>query len=205
LRRETNEALRGVNAELAVAAGVFEERIAVQPCLDRRLEQVGALITNARQSHRLPDIGEIGRPPVRPIQSAAWTTATSRGLVSKFPEDQQQTMSVHHSQSASYAEDVQDEQDMWATLRLLEHAPGHIDGALLSDAIVILERLRFRSFLNGLDAQQLFDTATSLKLKPDYFILAEAGERFDRTVMLERVRARPVCKPLLVDGQPLPS
>lgn len=203
MRRETDEAFHAVRSELALAAGVFEERVAVQPCLDRRLAQLGVLVAAARQSHRLPDVGEIGRPPVRPLQANAFASASSRGLAGKFAEADRDKIQLHHSQSASYVADVQNEQEMWATLRMLEHQPGQIDGALLADAVTTLERLRFRSFLDGLDAEQLLASIKSLRISTNYLILADEGERLDRAMVLERVRARPVCKPLLVNGKPL--
>lgn len=202
LRNETREALHGIRVELAQASAVFEERNAVQACLNRRLEELGAAVSAARQSHRLPDIGEIGRPPTRPIQSAAWSTATERGLSSKFAEEEQKLLPVHYSQAATYSQDVEGEQEMWATLRLLENAPGPIDGPILAEAVATLERLRYRSWLNGVRADQLFEDATTLRIAPDYFLLSDAGEQFDRGVMLQKVRARPICRPLLVDGKP---
>jgi hypothetical protein len=201
VRHETNEAFHAVRSELALAAGVFEERVAVQPCLDRRLAQVGVIVSTARQSHRLPDVGEIGRPPVRPVQSNAFASASSRGLAGKFAEADREKVQLHHSQSASYVQDVQNEQEMWATLRLLEHQPGTIDGALLADAVSTLERLKFRSYLNGLDADQLLTSIRSMGIRAKYSILADEGENYDRVVLLRRVRARPVCNPLMIDGK----
>ena len=202
LRRETDEAMGGVRAELGLDAGVFEERAAVQPCLDRRLEELGVLISRARQSHQLPDIGEIGRPPIRPIQATAWTSATSRGLVGKFPEAERNTLQAHYSQSATYSADVQNEQETWATLRMLEHQPGNIDSSLLADAVITLERLRFQSWLNGLNANQLFASIRPLGVATSYEILVEPGQRIDRATLLQRVQARPVCGPLLVNDKP---
>lgn len=201
MRRETDEAFHAVRSELALAAGVFDERVAVQPCLDRRLAELGVLVSEARQTHHLPDIGEIGRPPVRPVQSSAWASASSRGLAGKFAEADRETVQSHHAQSESYEGDVQHEQEMWATLRMLEHQPGAIDGALLADAVSTLERLRFRSYLNGLDADQLLTSIKSMGIRANYSIVGDEGEHLNRATVVQRVRARPVCSPLLIDGK----
>lgn len=201
LRNETSEAMHGIRVELAQAKAVFEEREVVQPCLDKRMQELGALLAAARQSHQLPDIGEIGRPPSRPIQSAAWTAANERGLSSKFEETEQKLLPIQYSQSATYSQEIDGEQQMWAVLRLLEHSPGAIDQSLLAEAVTTLERLRYRSRLNGINATQLFDTTDELRVAPDYFLLSEPGQRFDRDDVIETIHARPICKPLLVDGK----
>ena len=203
MRRESDEPFHDVRAELALAAGVFDERVAVQPCLDHRLAQLGVLVSKARQTHRLPDIGEIGRPPVRPVQSSAWSSASSRGLAGKFAEEDRERVQSHQAQSESYVGDVQNEQEMWATLRMLEDQPGAIDGALLAYAVTTLERLRFRSFLNGLNADQLLTSIKSMGIRANYAILADDGETLNRAAVLQRVHNRPVCSPLLIDGKPV--
>lgn len=203
LHRDTGEAVQAVEAELGLSAGVFEERVEVQACLDRRLQQIGRVILTARQTHRLPDVSEIGRPPVRPIQTSAWSAASSRGLVGKFPPVERDALQRHHAQSGNYSADVEHEQEMWATLRLLEHQPGGIDGALLADTVTTLERLRFRSFLNGLNANQLLADIKSLRIRTNYDVLADQGEVLNHAMMVQRVRVRPICRVLLTDGKPL--
>lgn len=203
VRNETSEALHAIDREMSQASAVFEERQAIQHCLDRRLEELGAVLSVARQSHRLPDISEIGRPPMRPIQSAAWLAANERGLSQRFPDAKRKLLPVHYSQSATYYQDIDDEQEMWATLRLLENAPGPIDSALLAEAVITQQKLSYRSRLNGIDADQLLQSGEELGVVPDYFLLRDEGERFDKEVMVRKLRARPICSRLLVDGKPV--
>lgn len=203
IRRDTAEAFDAVKSELALSAGVYEERVAQQPCVDQRLKQLGLVVSAARQSHSLPDVGGIGAPAVRPIQSVAWTNALSGGLVERFPKLERDRMRLHYSQSATYQSDVDNEREMWATLRVLQHQPGPIDGAMLAEAASTLERLRYRSWLNGVNADQLLDDMKSIGIRTTYYMLADDDEKFDRAVMLEKIRASGICKPLLVNGKAL--
>ena len=200
-RREAHKALAAVHAELAHSAGVFDERAVVQQCLDRRLKQVDAVVRMARRTGHLPDIGEIGRPPIRPIQSSAWSSAVSTDIVSNFGDQQRDALSMIYSQASTYYEDVVAEQEMWATLKLLEHAPGPIDGALLAEIARTQARLQFRTFLNGVDAAQLLDAIRADGVRPDYFIVNDLPSQ-GRDVMLATAHKRTVCGPLLVDGKP---
>ncbi|MCL6699625.1 hypothetical protein LZ496_12635 [Sphingomonas sp. NSE70-1] len=204
IRSDTAEAFEAVKSELALSAGVYEERVAQQPCLDQRLKQLGLVVSAARQSHSLPDVGWIGGgPAIRPIQSVAWSSAMSGGLVERFPKLERDRMRLHYSQSENFHSDVDDERVMWATLRILQHQPGPIDGALLAEAASTLERLRYRSWLNGVNADQLMADMKSIGIGTNYYMLADDDEKIDRTVMLEKIRASVICRPLLVDGKAL--
>ena len=203
IRSDTAEALDAVKSELALSAGVYEERVAQQPCLDQRLKQLGLVVSAARQSHSLPDVGGIGAPAIRPIQAVAWTSALSGGLVERFPKLERERMRLHYSQSETYQSDVDDEREMWATLRVLQNQPGSIDGALLAEAATTLERLRYRSWLNGVNADQLLWDMKSIGIRTTYYMVAVDDEKIDRTVMLEKIRASGICKPLLVNGKAL--
>jgi hypothetical protein len=127
----------------------------------------------------------------------------SGGLVQRFPKVERDRMRLHYSQSATYQSDVDDEREMWATLRMLQHQPGPIDGAMLAEAATTLERLRYRSWLNGVNADQLLNDMKSIGIRTNYYMLADGDEKIGRTVMLKKVRATGICKPLLVNGKAL--
>ena len=196
--RETQDALRVIREELAQSAGVFEERVLVQPCLDRRLDELGAVIATARRTHRIPAIGEIGRPPLRPIQSTGWLTASAQGIVANFPDTQRNELSIFYSQGAGYSKEVEAELEMWAILRVLEESPGPIDETLLAQAMVTLQRLRFRSWLNGINASQLLDAIRAARIPTDYYLIADEGEKLDKAGLKAKLDLRPICRPLRI-------
>jgi hypothetical protein len=203
IRHESEKAMTAVRDEMAHSGGVFDERVTVQPCLDKRLAELDSIVGGARRTGRIPDIGEIGRPPMRPIQSAAWATALTNGTAMHFPDQQRDQLSLIYSQAASYYGDGVDEQMMWATLRVLEHSPGPIDSNLLAEAATNLARLHFRDMLNGIDASQLLDDIRGQDLKPDYVVFSDPGRPGTRQRMLDVTRNRSICQPLVVDGMPL--
>ena len=187
-----------VRGEIAINAGVHEERALVQPCIARRLEQVDRLLRQARRTGRLPDIGEIGRPPVRPLTSDSWELASASEALLYFDQDEVKLFSIHYGQMASSDDQVHAEQEAWSTLRAIEQAPGPISDDLLSELTLVAARLRFQSYLNGIQGEQGLAFARGIGVTPRYVALFDRDE--PRSKLLEAVRDRPICKPLTVDG-----
>jgi hypothetical protein len=201
-RDVAEKSMAAIRAEAAGAAGVFEERRLTQPCVDRKLKQIDKIMFLARPTGRLPDIGEIGRPPARPLQSAAWAEAQANGAALHFPDRERVSLSLTYSVVGGYSANLAAEQEMWSTIALLEHEPGRIDGSLLADISTTLARLHYLSGSNGLYAQQEFDTIRGLGIQPDYSITSGAGQEHDRPRMIAMIHMRSICAPLTVDGKP---
>jgi hypothetical protein len=89
-----------------------------------------------------------------------------------------------------------DEQDLWATLGLLENAPGPIASDLLAEASTALEQLKFRTFLGGANAGQLFTVIQQEGVLPSYWMIF--GREADRGELLTSIAERNICRPLQV-------
>jgi len=189
---------QAINLELSHAAGVFEERLLVQPCLDRRLKEVDARLREARLTGRMDDLGEIGRPPSRPIEIEAWSTAVSSGLLQHFTQTERNNLSILSSQIAGYDKNNVEEQLAWATLRMIERSPGPISDGILTEASATVARLQFQTWINGLVAGQMLDQIKAIKVPVSYFsIFDRDGTRAD----LEKLtRERSVCRGLQFEG-----
>ncbi len=195
-----NTAERAMREELARNAGVFEERDLVQPCIDRRLRELNAIVAAARRSGSLPLLGEIGRPPQRPIEEAAWNVSSGSETLLHIDNQRRTALSGIYAQMSGNPNRAYEEQEMWATLRLLENAPGPISDDLLAETAAALARLQYVAFINGLNAQQLLGFIKGENIQPSYFTI------FDRDGQREELLAanaqRPICKPLQVREQP---
>jgi hypothetical protein len=189
-----------INLELSRTSGVLDERVLVQPCLDQRLALLDRIVREARATGSLPAIGEIGRPPTRPIQSAAWEDAVGSGTLLHFSADRRSGLSLNYPEIQQYSDRVREEQDLWATLRFIEGVPGRASDDLLIEAATTISRLRFMSNMNGLVAQQVRDSITANVIAPSYFnILDREGSRSE---IVSSVRARSACRPLHVADPP---
>src|SRR5689334_18395631 len=85
VKRETVSAAR---AELATALGDFVNRRLLEPCIDRRFDEVSALLSaSARPGYRAPTW--IGRPQFWGFDASAWDAASAGGRVALLsPEEQ---------------------------------------------------------------------------------------------------------------------
>ena len=192
---------QSILGEMAINAGVHEERALVQRCLDRRLEQIDRLLREARLSRRLPDIGEIGRPPSRPLSWDNWDLASGSEALLYLDTEEVKQLSLHYGQIVATDAQVLAEQESWATLRAIEKARGPISDDLLAELSIIVGRLKWQTFLNGIQSEQGLQFAKSFGVVPRYVVLFDNDE--PRSKLLEAVRERPICKPLMVDGKAL--
>ena len=200
-RSEAAKSMHAIRVELAHSAGAFEERAFTQSCLDRRLDELVQIFGAARRTGRLPNVGHISHPPIRPIPTSAWAWAGANKTSAQFDPKVRDELSRIYSQGSDFWKDVIEEQEMWATMRLLENAPGPIDSAMLAEIGGTLERLRFRSALNGIDAEQLLGYIRKQGIQPDYVIPNDDRNINDRDLMVATIRSWSLCRPLQVNAE----
>lgn len=190
---------RALDEERARVAGVMSERVMVQPCLTRRLRELEVIVRDARRSAVLPYIGEIGRPPIRPVETAAWDEALGSGVLLHFERERRIEVSSSYPQAALFPQGVSEEQSLWATLHILEAAPGPVSSDLIAEAATTIAQLRYLIFMNGLRASQLLEDIARSGVSPSYTtILSREGTRDE---VARALRARSICQPLSV-GRP---
>lgn len=198
---EARQSLSLIELELAHDAGVFDERTMIQPCLDRRLAEVDALVRAARKTGVLPQIGEIGRPPSRPFETSAWDNALASSVPEHFDPETRDTLSNYHAQLAGNQEYLEEEETLWASLKSIENAPGPVSESILANVSDAIAKLHYRTIFNGNNANQQLDKIKSgLGVATSYVIVLDVeGSRKDVEALVAR---RPICRPLLVDGEP---
>src|SRR5262245_290212 len=78
-RSAAQDARNNIRAELAVNIGRMESADERATCLERRLDELAVLISEARKGRSLADVTWIGRPPVWDMENARWQSATASG------------------------------------------------------------------------------------------------------------------------------
>ena len=64
------------------------------------------MLRAARRNGHLPDIGEIGRPPIRPLSADSWELASGSEALLYFEQDEVKGLSLHYGQVARIADRV---------------------------------------------------------------------------------------------------
>ncbi|HEX8302236.1 hypothetical protein [Sphingomonas sp.] len=192
------EAMR---AELAGNRFNFAERRVYQPCVIKRLAEIGGILAEARRTHLLPHIGGIGDPGRRPTDSSALDTATGEGVLLHMPREKAREYTANYRMGDYYDQETQAELAPWATLALLEGAPGPVDSDLLATLLDAWAQAKTRGRWLGLIAEQTDEALKADGIAIEGFPSGATYESFDG-----RTRKRqPLCQPLIVDRKPYKS
>jgi hypothetical protein len=195
--RKANSAHTAIMEELAIDAGVFDERAIMAKCLEAKGQQVSDLLRVAHRTGTLPNIEYINGPATRPVVTAAWSAALADGTLPHLPEDFRKLIGIEYPMIADYPRNLDGENQLWYVVRLADRAPGPISETLLAQISTALARARFESYMNDLIAEQSLEVLEKAGVKPNYsFPLDEGATR------AELLKARP-CEPLVVNGKPL--
>jgi hypothetical protein len=200
--RKAEAARVALMQELALNAGVFDERALEAKCLEENLAQLSGLLRETRRSGRLPNIEQLWGPANRPVVTAEWNAVTADGTVSHLPAEFRKTLSLIYPLIANYPHDLNNEQQLWSVVSLAQKAEGPISETLLTEISTSLARLRYETRINDVIAQQSLDVLLKAGVTPNYsFPVDEGATRPDLVKSVQRHG----CLPLLVDGKPLPA
>ena len=158
-RNEASAARDNVIDEIEQNLDVFRRRADIQPCIDRRLDEIEQLIRSAPAP--LPRPLWIGRPQIYEFYTQRWETASAGGRTSLLASDQQASLALFYSRfsASGAAQDI--EQLAWARLRSLEVLP-RLDAAAAKDMVAALEEARYANWrirTNGAQAKILAEKA----------------------------------------------
>lgn len=200
-RQKAADARSGIEKELAMDAGVFDERALFSTCVQTNAKQLAMVLRNARKTGTLPDIRNIPHATTRPMVSAAWTAANADGTAAHLSPKLRETGGIVYPMINDFMPRLREENELWAEVALAKEAPGPISDAMLTELSAALARATFQSHLNDVIAGQQLALIRSLGIKPDYTFPVDPGATRADLMRLNRLYG---CKPLLIDGKPAP-
>lgn len=199
-RFDAAEARSAMLTDFERDAGVMHERQLARPCIDRRLRDVDALVRQARRSGVLPLVSTVGRPPTRPLVTAAWDMGVSSGVLPHLSRSDASGFSANFDMIGEMADDMKAQNALWAKLSALENAPGPISQDFLADLMFTAAELRKGSAYVDMVAGQIVEAGKAMG-KLNYWMILDRDDGSAAEV-IAGLRSRPICKPLLVDGKP---
>ena len=117
VKRET---VRAARAEVAAGLGDFVNRRLLEPCIDRRLDEVSSLLSASQKpGYRAPSW--IGRPQYWGFDASAWDAASAGGRVALLDPEEQSALGGIYAQLRDVILLERDEQKAWAEIRQLEN------------------------------------------------------------------------------------
>ena len=119
VKRDTAKAAK---AELATALGDFVNRRLLEPCIDRRFDEISNLLSASQKPGYRPP-SWIGRPQYWGFDTSGWDAASAGGRVALLDPDEQSKLGRIYLQLREVALLERDEQKAWADIRQLENLP----------------------------------------------------------------------------------
>ena len=199
-RFDAADARSAMVTDLERDAGVMHERQLARRCIERRLGDVDALLQQARRSGTLPLVGRIGRPPTRPLVTAAWDMSVSSGVLPHLSRTEAGGFSANFNMIKEMAGDFKTQSAQWARLAALENAPGPVSQEFLSQLMLVSAELRIGSRYVDMVAGQVVQTGRAAG-KLDYWLILDR-ENGSATDVIAGLRSLAICRPLMVNGWP---
>ena len=164
-RHAADEARRNVLAEVQLNLGFIRDRVSNEPCIDRRLDELAALLARARDGALDPAPTWIGRPGIDPVFSERWQSATASGRSSLFDPVEQGNFDLLYSLLARVNAHETHEQAAWTQLRTLETWPGPLGPAARLAFPQALQEARYEAWDLKQDAAFALGTGKALGIE----------------------------------------
>ena len=120
-RAAARHARSAIRSELQVNMARLASRSAVRGCVERRLEEVQALLNRAAQTGETSNPRWIGRPQYWTMQTSRWDALAQAGRAALLRDDELVEFSQLYHCMRNISSEMSAEQTDWAQLRTLEH------------------------------------------------------------------------------------
>jgi len=120
-KSDARNAEQAIRSELETNMARMHSRQAVRGCVDKRLNELEALINSAGAGGVIETPKWVGRPQFWTMQMSRWDATSQAGRAALIPANDLNLYGAMYSFMASINSEGIVEQDAWARLRALEH------------------------------------------------------------------------------------
>ena len=161
IARDAREAVR---AEIRQNLSYMKARMETQPCVERRLNEVGDLLAKAGDGPLplLPQPKWIGQPSIWFMADQSWKAATGSGRASLFSPHDLIGFTGIYVEAAAFRAAEDREQLAWAQLRALENWNGPLGPVARMHFISALQSARYAFWEIRVDAEVAFQRAETM-------------------------------------------
>lgn len=164
-RAVSHKAHDNIRAEIGEALGRMESRMAIQPCVDRRIGEISVALIAADRGEPIPPFAWVGRPQFWSLSDTRWDTATQSGGTFLFTADDQADYSQIYTGIRDFEDLMREEQGAWADLRSLTEMR-NLEAPQRAFLTRALQSARFTSFRMSVILVQRRDSAKELGIAP---------------------------------------
>lgn len=154
-----------IRSELDLNLGRLKSRMGIHRCMDRRIEQIQAILDKAADNPAIVTPSWIGRPQYWTFLSARWQAESQAGRAALIDPDKLAQYGIMYAKMQDLLTEMTLEQSDWAKLRTLEHLR-RLEPSSAFEMNETLQDARYRSWRLAVVSSQLFDQGATLNLRP---------------------------------------
>ena len=166
-RREAAETRATLTGEIEESLAVLELRRAAQPCIDRRLKELRAIVNQWGRTGSFETPRWVSQATWFAFDTARFEAAQSAGRLALLPSEEQYRFGLVVGSLRTFRDIQRRETDAWSTLRMLQSGPEVLSA---SDRTAVRVALQDASTLNHfaqISVGQTIPQAASFGWRPD--------------------------------------
>ncbi|HEU0044729.1 hypothetical protein [Sphingomonas sp.] len=187
-RIEVRGARDAMAVELGELIGQGEERVTIDACVERRLDELARIVADAGQAGRLPPLGEPSAPPYRTWPVGVWQSTLSAQTAAHLDRE----VLDNYSTAYDFAEQIgfhgRRELDIWTSLYALSGPGRPFGGDEARSLRHTIAQARLANRMVALNGVRMKQVTTAYQLGYDKKEAALYGQR-PRS-------AFPICRPI---------
>ena len=145
-QRASIDARKSVRSEIGANLHLLMGRVDIQPCIDRRLSEIGALLSRSGDGALKPQPTWISRPTFWSLPLGNWQAATSAGRAALLSHDDQIKLGSYFAAFDFLVREQEREQIAWAHLRALESWRGELGPTARFGFVQALQDARYSNY-----------------------------------------------------------
>ncbi|MEG3179282.1 hypothetical protein [Sphingomonas sp. LT1P40] len=187
-RFEVSGARQAVRYEIVGNRNLARERSAVRSCVDRRLDELAAILAEASRTRRLPPVGAIHSPGRPGWSSVAWKSFQSAQTATHFPPKEFLALNNYYNWIDDYDRMTDSDAQAWQTLAMFVGPGRPLDATTEGELYAALSNARYSNARLGRSLDWFDGILARSGLPADYAKTDDAGTT---TVPL-----RLICQPI---------
>lgn len=162
-----SEAREAVKDEIRQNLSFMSGRLEMQPCVERRLDEIGSLLEASRDGELKARPNWVGQPSVYFLSNQRWQAAAGSGRVSLLTTDEQGRLGVFPVLNARFNDAEAREQAAWSQLRGLETWQGRLGSDGRIHFAAALQDARYELWETRITIGLALRLGERLGIKPD--------------------------------------
>ncbi|MFL6759721.1 hypothetical protein [Sphingomonas sp.] len=135
---------------------VFAYRVAAQPCIARRLDEINTLVEQAAKHAPVPRVGPVIPDIGNALNDNVWETYRASQTLAHFSDDDLGLLGVYYTQLGNIRRFVGEENRDWGVIGVLEGDPARLGPVDIAGIRIAIQNARFdNSIIAAIAAEEL--------------------------------------------------